>query len=105
MAEHATVQWTPEPKPSVEDVLKVLKQMSKWQQDLGGLAQMGGYVECQNCRLKVGLQPEAIKNYLQNGWPKCCGQTMQWVTQKQIDAQKAQEEDPDFLPDLPEIGA
>ena len=42
----------------------------------------GGYLRCETCRATGDVKP----HYWQTGWPKCCGYTMRWWTQRQIDA-------------------
>jgi hypothetical protein len=49
--------------------------------DLDGF---GGYLRCSTCGHKKVLGN--IGSKLANGWPKCCGYTMTWWTQRQIDA-------------------
>jgi hypothetical protein len=49
--------------------------------DLGGF---GGVLRCETCRRTSPLG--SIGHKLANGWPKCCGYTMRWWTQRQIDA-------------------
>lgn len=42
----------------------------------------GGILRCESCGLKRPLGNIGIK--LQNGWPKCCGYTMRWVTDREL---------------------
>lgn len=48
------------------------------------LAPFGGFLQCLTCKSEQELGDVAAK--LANGWPKCCGYTMRWWTQGQIDA-------------------
>jgi len=43
----------------------------------------GGHLECQTCGRVASLGNVGGK--LRDGWPKCCGYTMRWVTQRQLD--------------------
>ncbi len=48
------------------------------------LTGFGGYLRCETCGAvqPLGSPGEKVKH----GWPKCCGYTMRWWTQRQIDA-------------------
>lgn len=48
------------------------------------LAGFGGFLRCEKCRADRELGD--VAGYLAHGWPKCCGYTMRWWTQRQIDA-------------------
>lgn len=50
------------------------------------LQSFGGYLECTECGHKKPLGNAG--NKLANGWPKCCGYTMRWFTQKELDEMK-----------------
>ena len=43
----------------------------------------GGHLECGTCGKLAALND--IKNWLDHGWPECCGSTMRWWTQREID--------------------
>ena len=50
----------------------------------GDLESLGGYLRCEvcgHCRVKGD-----VSHNLAAGWPKHCGYTMRWWTQRQIDA-------------------
>jgi hypothetical protein len=49
------------------------------------LAGFGGYLRCETCgrSADVGNAGERVTS---TGWPKCCGYTMRWWTQRQIEA-------------------
>jgi len=49
------------------------------------LDSLGGHLECTKCHKTKQLSKNKISYYLSNGWPECCGQTMQWYTQKELD--------------------
>jgi hypothetical protein len=49
------------------------------------LAGFGGYLRCESCRRREPLGNPG-RRVLGEGWPKCCGYTMRWWTQRQIDA-------------------
>jgi hypothetical protein len=54
--------------------------------DLSGF---GGVLRCtQDCGMPMRLDEERIARYLRDGWPKCCGYTMRWVTQRELDEEK-----------------
>lgn len=52
---------------------------------------MGGYLACLTCGHERDLSALDQAGYYRNGWPRCCGQTMRWWTQRQIDAGEAPE--------------
>jgi hypothetical protein len=43
----------------------------------------GGVLRCETCKRSRPLGSIGYK--LDHGWPKCCGYTMRWWTQRQID--------------------
>ena len=47
----------------------------------------GGILRCTVCKDERPLRDVAGK--LRNGWPKCCGCTMTWMTQRLLDEEKA----------------
>lgn len=49
------------------------------------LEPFGGILRCTTCGTKRPLGDVAVK--LAHGWPKCCGYTMRWVTQRELDAE------------------
>lgn len=42
----------------------------------------GGFLRCRTCGERGDLG--VVSNRLVGGWPKCCGYTMEWITQRQI---------------------
>jgi hypothetical protein len=48
------------------------------------LAGFGGILRCEKCSATSELGDTG--GHLANGWPTCCGLTMIWWTQRQIDA-------------------
>ena len=51
--------------------------------DLSGF---GGILRCTGeCSCRQDLSERQIAKYLRYGWPKCCGYTMRWVTQRELD--------------------
>jgi len=50
---------------------------------LGGF---GGFLRCEKCYRQKLMAPGASGGYISRGWPRCCGYTMRWWTQQQIDA-------------------
>lgn len=47
----------------------------------------GGILRCETCGHTRGLGN--IGNELQGGWPKCCGYTMRWVTDREMEEEQA----------------
>lgn len=53
----------------------------------GELARLGGVLRCRACGAERALSsPTQIGGYLDSGWPMCHGETMEWLTQRQLDA-------------------
>ena len=50
------------------------------------LRPVGGILRCEQCGHEEKLQNARIGGYLASGWPECCGYTMMWITQRQLDA-------------------
>jgi hypothetical protein len=46
----------------------------------------GGFLRCEECRTVKTMQVGDAGAYTAHGWPRCCGYTMRWWTQSQIDA-------------------
>lgn len=46
----------------------------------------GGVLRCEVCGEGHAMQTGEAGRYTAKGWPKCCGYTMRWWTQRQIDA-------------------
>jgi hypothetical protein len=44
----------------------------------------GGFLRCEMCGRRRNLGN--IARHYRHGWPRCCGYTMRWWTQRQIDA-------------------
>ena len=51
------------------------------------LATAGGILRCGTCGAEQ--PPGDLAAKLRHGWPKCCGYTMTWVTQRQLDEEAA----------------
>lgn len=49
------------------------------------IAPFGGILRCNVCQTEAPLGD--IARNLRNGWPECCGYTMTWITQRQLDEQ------------------
>lgn len=49
------------------------------------LAGLGGILRCGECGTQDSLTAYGIASYLRDGWPVCCGYTMTWITQKELD--------------------
>lgn len=50
------------------------------------LNQFGGVLRCQKCQTEQGIGD--IARRLREGWPKHCGYTMTWVTQRMLDGER-----------------
>lgn len=50
------------------------------------LGAFGGFVRCETCRAQWDVTSDLAGHYTAKGWPKCCGYSMRWWTQRQIDA-------------------
>ena len=50
------------------------------------LGKLGGVLRCRACKTRRPLGDISLK--LRKGWPLCCGQTMEWVTQKKLDEEQ-----------------
>ncbi len=48
------------------------------------LSGFGGFLRCETCGITRPLGDPGSK--VANGWPRHCGYTMRWWTQRQIDA-------------------
>lgn len=48
------------------------------------ISEFGGFLRCETCGTRQALGHVGFK--LAGGWPTCCGYTMRWWTQRQIDA-------------------
>lgn len=46
----------------------------------------GGFLRCESCDRSRDMRQGDAGYYTAHGWPKCCGLTMRWWTQRQIDA-------------------
>lgn len=46
---------------------------------------VGGILRCSTCRRSEVIDGQNVARYLQDGWPKCCGQTMLWMTRRQLE--------------------
>lgn len=56
-------------------------------QDLSSeLDKAGGFLRCEECGRLKALKSHDASFYVVKGWPKHCGYTMRWWTQRQIDA-------------------
>lgn len=55
------------------------------------LQAFGGFLQCGACGHREELGD--VGSRLRDGWPQCCGYTMTWWTQRQIDAGEAPRED------------
>jgi hypothetical protein len=58
----------------------VMSIATKIGNDLQGF---GGHLECTVCGREQPLGDVGVK--LADGWPKCCGYTMSWMTQRLLD--------------------
>lgn len=51
----------------------------------GALSGFGGYLRCRTCGHSADLGDPG-ERVTRTGWPKHCGYTMRWWTQRQIDS-------------------
>lgn len=73
----------------MDDAKRFVRNAQKIHSDNGGdlYLQFGGILRCTECGVEHLLNATAIGMYLSSGWPKHCGYTMRWVTQKELDAE------------------
>jgi hypothetical protein len=43
---------------------------------------MGGVLRCHRCKREQPMK--GAGGYLRGGWPECCGETMEWLTARQL---------------------
>lgn len=68
------------------DALEGIARIRGFQSEVSAsLDQFGGYLRCETCRTVKQLEAGAAGRYTAKGWPSCCGHTMRWWTQQQID--------------------
>lgn len=82
--------WTPEPEHMAPDVHAWIWRVTDDQITeavAAALPDRGGFLRCGTCGARQELGDVAA--YLSSGWPTCCGLTMTWWTQRQIDAGEA----------------
>lgn len=48
------------------------------------LPTFGGHLRCETCGTEQPLGDTTA--HIRHGWPRCCGHTMRWWTQRQLDA-------------------
>ena len=69
------------------DSLDMVKRAQSVHTAIGAsLDQFGGILRCETCRAERSMVPGDAGYYTAKGWPKCCGYSMRWWTQRQIDA-------------------
>lgn len=57
------------------------------------LEKIGGVLRCTACGSEEPVGgASTISLYLQVGWPRCCGLTKRWVTQKELNEEAAGED-------------
>ena len=73
----------------MDEMKRLIKQVQSVSPGMGSdlHAQFGGILRCSVCGYERTLTPMAISLYLSEGWPKHCGYTMRWVTQKELDVE------------------
>jgi hypothetical protein len=59
-----------------------MAQITLTEKIAASLAGFGGILRCETCRHVRPVSDGSTRT----GWPKCCGYTMRWWTQRQIDA-------------------
>jgi hypothetical protein len=48
----------------------------------------GGELRCEKCGIKIKPNKHDIAVFLQSGWPYHCGETMRYVSAKELDEEK-----------------
>ncbi len=72
------------PMSSLSDMVK---RVSGVHDAIGcSLDQFGGFLRCETCRTVRTMGVGDAGRYTAKGWPRCCGYTMRWWTQRQINA-------------------
>jgi hypothetical protein len=70
-----------------EDIEAIIRRVASLPEVIGqSLDQFGGYLRCETCHAERAMRPGMAGRFTARGWPKCCGHTMRWWTQSQIDA-------------------
>jgi hypothetical protein len=64
---------------SWEDKIKKAKEIHN--EIANDLEEFGYKLKCNYCGKECYLTANEIGYFLAKGWPTCCGQTMQWVTE------------------------
>lgn len=62
------------------------------------LAGFGGFLRCEYCGATKALGDPG-RRVTHTGWPKCCGYTMRWWTQRELDAAGARAPHADYEED------
>lgn len=71
----------------MSDAREVLARIRGMEQSISdSLNGFGGFLRCETCHRQRDLKDGDAGYYTSHGWPKCCGYTMRWWTQRQIDA-------------------
>lgn len=78
--------------PSVGEYARVFREQDALSDDRlprrigAALEGFGGVLRCETCGRTIEMLPGDAGLYTSSGWPRCCGYTMRWWTQRQIDA-------------------
>jgi translation initiation factor 2 beta subunit (eIF-2beta)/eIF-5 len=68
------------------DLPDILARVRKMREEINEtLDRFGGFVRCETCGSTHDLAEGEAGEYMAHGWPECCGMTMRWWTQNQID--------------------
>lgn len=71
---------------SEEAVKQAITNVARFGESVSeSLAGFGGYLRCRTCGYSRDLGDPG-RRVMGQGWPKCCGYTMEWITQRQIDS-------------------
>jgi len=72
---------------SVHDAFEeAFDRIRAFQADLNtSLNAFGGELRCIECGRVTPMSEDDASHYTAQGWPRCCGYTMRWVTRRQIE--------------------
>ena len=70
----------------MDELKRLLGNVQNFKSGLAAdLDKLGGVLRCKLCGHERPLQAGEAGHFTFNGWPKHCGKTMAWVTQKLLD--------------------
>lgn len=70
----------------MSDAREIVNRVRGMQESIGeSLDKFGGFLRCERCGHTRDMDKGDAGDYTAHGWPRCCGYTMRWWTQSQID--------------------